>query len=45
MFILGLTGQMGSGKSEVARILRKLGAEVIDVDALGHEILKPTTPQ
>lgn len=45
MFILGLTGQMGSGKSEAAAVLKKLGALVIDVDALGHEFLKPGTPQ
>ena len=39
MKILGLTGRVGSGKNEVAKVLQKLGAVILDVDALGHEIL------
>lgn len=34
---VGLTGGIGSGKSEVARILESLGAYVIDTDALARE--------
>lgn len=41
MLIVGLTGGMGVGKSTVAGFLSDLGAEVIDVDALGRQILEP----
>lgn len=37
MRVVGLTGGIGSGKSEVSRILRELGAPVIDADALTHQ--------
>jgi dephospho-CoA kinase len=42
--VLGLTGGMASGKSLVARILRELGAEVIDADAVAREVVEPGTP-
>ncbi|WP_448536041.1 dephospho-CoA kinase [Pseudothermotoga sp.] len=41
--IVGLTGKMGCGKSTVAEILKELGAQVIDVDKIGHEVLKEET--
>ena len=41
MLIVGLTGGMGVGKSTVAGLLSDLGAEIIDVDALGRKILEP----
>jgi len=41
MLIVGLTGGMGVGKSTVGGLLSELGAEVIDVDALGRKILEP----
>ena len=44
MFVIGLTGSIGAGKSEVAKILRGLGAQVIDADPLGHEVYRPDTP-
>ncbi|PSR35805.1 MAG: dephospho-CoA kinase, partial [Sulfobacillus thermosulfidooxidans] len=37
MRVVGLTGGIGSGKSEVSRILKELGAPVIDADALTHQ--------
>jgi dephospho-CoA kinase len=40
MKIIGLIGGIASGKSFVAQILRELGAEVIDADRLGHEVLR-----
>jgi len=38
MLIVGLTGRIGTGKSEAARILERLGASVIDADRLGHQV-------
>jgi dephospho-CoA kinase len=40
---VGLTGGIGSGKSEVARILEGLGARVIDADVLAREAVAPGT--
>ena len=34
-----LIGGMGSGKSTVARMLGDLGARIIDLDRIGHEVL------
>lgn len=36
-----LAGPIGSGKTSVGEILRDLGAEVIEADAIGHEVLQP----
>ncbi len=41
MLIVGLTGGIGSGKSTVAGMLAARGAIVIDVDALGREVIAP----
>jgi dephospho-CoA kinase len=38
--VIGVTGGVASGKSFVAGQLAKCGAEVIDVDRLGHEALR-----
>lgn len=35
-----LTGTIASGKSSVAKILRQKGYEIIDADAIAHEILQ-----
>ena len=37
MLTIGLTGGIGSGKSEAYGILRELGALVVDADIVGHE--------
>lgn len=42
--IIGLTGGIGSGKSTVAGILERLGATVIDADAIVHELQAPHAP-
>ena len=44
MRIVGLTGGIASGKSTVARALVKLGATVIDADAIVHELQAPGGP-
>ena len=44
MLLIGLTGNIASGKSEVARIFSDLGATVIDADELAREVVEPGTP-
>ncbi len=44
MKIIGLTGDAGSGKSTVARILAELGAEVMDADQVTRALTAPETP-
>ena len=41
MLRVGLTGGLSSGKSTVAAMLRELGAQVIEADALGREVMEP----
>ncbi|HYF94744.1 MAG TPA: dephospho-CoA kinase [Symbiobacteriaceae bacterium] len=43
MVVIGLTGGIASGKSTVSRMLRELGAPVIDADAIVHELQQPGT--
>src|SRR3989338_3927722 len=40
MPIVGLTGGFGTGKSFAASVFKKLGADIIDADELGHKALK-----
>lgn len=44
MLRVGLTGGIGSGKSEVARRLAAYGAVVIDADRIAREVVAPGTP-
>jgi dephospho-CoA kinase len=41
---VGLTGGIGSGKSEVSRRLAARGAVVIDADTVAREVVEPGTP-
>jgi dephospho-CoA kinase len=41
MLIAGLTGGIASGKSLVTRVLRDLGAHIIDADKIVHDLLAP----
>lgn len=38
-WVLGLVGGIGSGKSTVAKLFEKAGAEVLDADRMVHDIL------
>src|SRR6266571_5078280 len=40
---IGLTGNIASGKSEVARMLAEHGATLIDADVLAREAVRPQT--
>lgn len=44
MQTVGLTGGIGSGKSEVSRLLRTYGAVVVDADLLAREVVDLGTP-
>ena len=41
MLVIGLTGGIGTGKSEAARHMVSLGARLIDADVVGHEAYTP----
>jgi dephospho-CoA kinase len=43
-YIIGLVGNIGSGKSTVLRMLEKLGAETVDADQLVHEVMAQDSP-
>jgi dephospho-CoA kinase len=42
--LIGLTGNIATGKSEVALLLASLGARVIDADEVAHEVIHPGGP-
>lgn len=44
MLLVGLTGNIASGKSAVAEILATCGATIIDADVLAREVVEPGTP-
>lgn len=44
MLRVGLTGGIGSGKSEVSRRLAALGAVVVDADRAARAVVEPGTP-
>lgn len=39
--IIGLTGNIGAGKTTVLNMLRRHGAEIIDADAVAHKVMLP----
>ncbi len=43
MIVIGVTGGIGTGKSEISRSLEAMGAFVIDADRVGHSIYLPDT--
>src|SRR5205814_7261850 len=44
MLLVGLTGNIGSGKSTVARLLSERGATIIDADILARRAVDPGSP-
>lgn len=44
MKVLGLTGGIACGKSTIARMLKEMGANVIDADKIAHELAEPGEP-
>ena len=44
LYVVGLTGNIATGKTVVASMLAELGAEVIDADALAHGVMKADLP-
>ncbi len=43
MLLVGLTGNIASGKSTVARMLSERGATIIDADVLARQVVEPGT--
>ena len=37
MTVIGLTGNSGTGKSSVAKVMEKYGALILDCDKIAHE--------
>lgn len=44
MYVIGLTGGIGSGKTTVSDMLRAEGAAIVYADQVGHEVYRPGTP-
>ena len=44
MYLIGLTGNIASGKSTVARLLSEKGATIIDADVLARRVVEAGTP-
>lgn len=44
MFTIVITGGLGAGKSTAAAYFRSRGATVIDLDTVGHDVLRPGSP-
>lgn len=44
MLLVGLTGNIAGGKTEVSKLLGESGATVIDSDVLAREVVEPGTP-
>ena len=44
MMLVGLTGNIASGKSTVAKLFAEHGATIIDADALSRRAVEPGTP-
>ncbi|MGD8398824.1 MAG: dephospho-CoA kinase [Anaerolineae bacterium] len=43
-FLIGLTGNIATGKSALAQMLHALGARTIDADKVAHQVMAPGGP-
>ncbi len=44
MFVVGLTGGIGSGKTAASNIFKSLGINIIDADIVAREVIEPGQP-
>ncbi|MES2499335.1 MAG: dephospho-CoA kinase [Pseudomonadota bacterium] len=44
MYVVALTGGIGSGKSEAAKIFAELGVAITDVDTISHQLTSANQP-
>ena len=44
MFVVGLTGGIGSGKTTAANLFADLGINLLDTDHIARELVQPNTP-
>jgi dephospho-CoA kinase len=44
MFVVALTGGIGSGKSEAAKIFAELGVPITDLDVISHQLTSENQP-
>jgi dephospho-CoA kinase len=44
VMVIGVTGQIGAGKTSAARILWHLGAGVVDADLIGRQVVEKSAP-
>jgi dephospho-CoA kinase len=43
-YVIGITGNIATGKSVVRKMLQHLGAYTIDADGLAHQVMAPNAP-
>nr|MDQ3611678.1 dephospho-CoA kinase [Actinomycetota bacterium] len=41
MYVVGLTGGIASGKTEVATVFARRGAEIVDADQVARDVVRP----
>ena len=44
MYVVAITGGIGSGKTTIANQFAALGIEVVDADLIAREVVAPGTP-
>ena len=44
MFVIGLTGGIGTGKTTVSQLLEEQGVAILNADLVGHEVYLPGMP-